>query len=78
MKLSFAITIYHQGETFTANVTPSAFTNPLVYDVSYLGKVIAIAPQPSESDDVIWVQYLTGETNTLIQAIGEAIEDAEM
>lgn len=78
MKLSFPITIDYHGETFTAHVTPSGFMDPVVYDVNYLGKIIAIEPQPSKSDDIIWVQHLTGETNDLIQAIGEAIEDAEM
>ena len=78
MKLSFPITVCYQGETFTANVTPSESMYPVVYDVNYLGKVIAIAPHPSETDDIIWVQHLTGQTNALLQAIGEAIEDAEM
>ena len=78
MKLSFPITIDYHGEIFTANVTPSEFMDPVVYDVNYLGKIIAIEPQPSQSDGIKWVQHLSGETNDLIQAIGEAIEDAEM
>ena len=78
MKLSFPITVCYQGETFTANVTPSESMDPLVYDVNYLGKVIAIAPHPSETDDIIWVQHLTGQTNALLQAIDKAIEGAEM
>ena len=78
MRLSFSVTIDYRGERFTAKVTPSEFLESVVYDVNYEGKIIAIEPQPSESNDIIWVQHLTGATNDLIQAIGEAIEDAEM
>ena len=78
MKLSFTTTIDYHGETFTANVTPSAFMESIVYDVNYQGKIIAVEPHPTENNDIVWVQHLTGETNDLIQAIGEAIEDAEM
>lgn len=78
MHLSFEISFDYEGEEIAANATPSQFNDTVVYDVNFQETIISIEPQPSEELKIIWVQHLTGETNDLIQAIGQAIERAEM
>ncbi len=78
MHLSFEIMFEYEGQEITAIATPTQTDDIAVYDVRYQDKIISIEPQSTQSDHIIWGQYLTGETNDLIQAIGEAIERAEI
>lgn len=73
MRLSFPIHVMHQGDEFTATVTPSNQNGNIIYDVNDGVNLFALTPQSTKGDHVEWVN-LMGETDDLIRAIGKAIE----
>lgn len=78
MRLSFPILVVHRGDKFTATVTPSNHNGDIIYDVNDGVNVFALTAHDTKDKNLKWIQHITGDHNDLIQAIGEAIERANI